>query len=59
MSAKTDLDTEWAEAFAALREAGMEHDADHPAAARYRSASNAINHANRKQDFATATEINT
>lgn len=49
------LDAEWHEAFDALRAAGLEHDADHPIAERYRAASNAVNHANRSRDFAIAT----
>lgn len=49
------LDEEWREAFGALRAAGLESDADHPVAARYRAASNAVNHANRSRDFAIAT----
>lgn len=42
------LSAEWDEVFAALRAAGLEADADHPIAARYRTASDAVNHANRK-----------
>ena len=49
------LDAEWDLAFAALRAAGLEADADHPIAARYRAASNAVNHANRSRDFYIAT----
>lgn len=49
------LKAAWREAFDALRAAGVEHDADHPAAARYRAASAAVNHANRSRDFAIAT----
>lgn len=49
------LDTAWHRAFDALRAAGLEHDADHPTAAAYRAASNAVNHANRSRDFAIAT----
>ena len=41
--------------FAALKAAGLEHDADHPIAAEYRRASNAVNHANRSRDFSIAT----
>lgn len=44
------LEVEWQEAFSELKAAGVEHDADHPAAARYRDASNALNHANRKRE---------
>lgn len=43
-----ELDLEWKQAFSALRAAGLEHDADHPIAARYRDASDAVNHARRK-----------
>lgn len=48
------LDAEWHEAFDALRSAGLEHDADHPIAVRYRAASAAVNHANRSRDFSIA-----
>ncbi len=50
------LDAEWHQAFAALRAAGLESDADDPIAARYRSASKAVNHANRSRDFAIASK---
>lgn len=46
------LKAEWDEAFDALRTAGLEADADHPIAARYRTASDAVNHANRSREFA-------
>ena len=49
------LDAEWHTSFDALRGAGLEADADHPIAARYRDASNAVNHANRSRDYAIAT----
>ena len=49
------LDAAWHEAFDALRAAGLEADADHPVAATYRAASDAVNHANRSRDFAIAT----
>lgn len=49
------LDAAWHEAFDALRAAGLEANADHPIAARYRAASNAVNHANRSRDFFIAT----
>jgi hypothetical protein len=49
------LDAEWREAFDALRAAGLEADAEDPTAARYRAASDAVNHANRSRDFAIAT----
>lgn len=49
------LDVQWHQAFAALRAAGLEADADDPIAARYRAASNAVNHANRSLDYAIAT----
>jgi len=49
------LDAEWHKAFDALRAAGLESDADDSIAARYRAASNAVNHANRSRDFAIAT----
>lgn len=39
-------------AFAALLVAGLEHNADHPIAERYRAASNTVNHANRKAEAA-------
>lgn len=46
-----ELDAAWNEAFAALRAAGLEADADHPVAARYRAASDEVNHSNRKRDW--------
>ncbi len=49
------LDAAWHAAFAALRAAGLESDADHPVAASYRAASDAVNHANRSRDFYIAT----
>lgn len=49
------LDAQWRQAFDALRSAGLESDADDPIAARYRAASNAVNHANRSRDFYIAT----
>jgi hypothetical protein len=49
------LKPEWQESFDALRAAGMEHDADDPIAARYRAASDALNHALRKTDWEVAT----
>lgn len=49
------LDADWHRSFDALRAAGLEADADHPIAAQYRSASNAVNHANRSRDFHIAT----
>lgn len=49
------LDAEWHQAFNALRAAGLEHDADHPIAARYRAAGKAVNHANRSRDFSIFT----
>lgn len=49
------LKPEWQESFDALRAAGMEHDADDPIAARYRAASDALNHALRKTDGEVAT----
>lgn len=49
------LDAQWHQAFNALRAAGLEHDADHPIAAQYREASDAVNHANRSRDFHIAT----
>lgn len=45
------LKDEFHYALSALRAAGVEHDADHPVAAQYRAASDAVNHANRKADF--------
>lgn len=50
------LDAEWHCAFDALRAAGLEADADHPIAAAYRAASDAVNHANRARDFKIATK---
>lgn len=44
------LNAEWQDAFNELKAAGVEHDADHPAADRYRDASDAINRANRKRE---------
>lgn len=49
------LDAEFNDAFAELRAAGLEADADHPIAERYRAASDAVNHANRSRDFAIMT----
>ncbi len=49
------LEVEFQEAFAALRNAGLEADADDPIAERYRAASDAVNHANRSRDFAILT----
>lgn len=49
-----ELGAEWREAFDALKAAGLEHDADHPIAARYRAASDAVNHENRARDFGIA-----
>jgi hypothetical protein len=46
------LDADWRKAFDALRAAGLEADADDPIAARYRGASDAVNHANRSRDVA-------
>lgn len=48
------LDAEWHLSFDALRAAGLESDADHPIAARYRAASDVVNRANRSRDFAIA-----
>ena len=45
------LDAEWHKSFDALRAAGLEAHADHPIAAHYRDASDAVNHANRSRDF--------
>lgn len=49
------LEAEWQAAFEALKAAGLEHDADHPIAQRYRDASNAVNYAHRSRDFAIMT----
>lgn len=49
------LQAEWQRSFDALRQAGLEADADHPIAAAYRAASNAVNHAHRSRDFNIAT----
>lgn len=49
------LDAQWHQAFGALRAAGLGADADHPIAATYRAASDAINHANRSRDYAIVT----
>lgn len=46
------LNAKWHKAFNALNVAGLEAHADHPIAAKYRAASNAVNHANRSRDFA-------
>lgn len=46
----TRLNAEWDRAFAALRAAGLEADADDPVAAHYRAASDAVNHANRHHE---------
>jgi len=48
------LGAEWDVAFAALRQAGLEADSGDPIAVRYRAASDAVNHANRKLDFLLA-----
>ncbi len=50
-----DIHAEWRRAFDALRAAGLEADADHPIAAYYRAASDAVNHSNRSRDFSIAT----
>jgi len=47
------LDAEWNKSFDALNAAGLEAHADHPIAAHYRDASDAVNHANRSRDFDT------
>jgi hypothetical protein len=44
------LKAEFTQAFDALRAAGLEHDADHPIAAAYRAASDAVNHSNRSRE---------
>lgn len=49
------LDAAWHKSFANLKAAGVEADADHPVAAAYRAASNAVNHANRSRDYGIAT----
>ena len=49
------LDAAWHVAFDALRAAGLEADAPAAIAAKYRAASNALNHANRSRDFSIAT----
>lgn len=49
------LDAAWHKSFADLKAAGVAHDADHPVAAAYRAASNAVNHANRSRDYGIAT----
>jgi hypothetical protein len=55
-----ELDADFDKAFADLKDAGLEHDADHPIAERYRAASDAVNHSNRKRDYGIATgEIKT
>jgi hypothetical protein len=54
------LQAEWEQAFTALREAAVLHTADHPIAERYRRASDALNHANRRsesQRFATVSKV--
>lgn len=52
------LKAEWDEAYDALRAAGLEADADHPIAARYRAASAAVNHAKRKREAQGLTMLN-
>lgn len=49
------LDAKWRQSFDALNAAGLEADADHPIAADYRAASDAVNHANRSRDFSIMT----
>lgn len=49
------LDAAWHRAFDALQAASLEADADHPVAAAYRAASDAVNHAIRSRDFAIFT----
>jgi hypothetical protein len=49
------LTAEFDSAFAALRRAGLEANADDLIAKRYRDASDAVNHANRKRDFFIST----
>jgi hypothetical protein len=49
------LEADWQKSFKALKKAGLESGADHPIAAAYRSASNAVNHSNRSRDYAIAT----
>lgn len=49
------LSEEWDKAFADLKAARVSHDADHPAAAKYRAASDAVNHVNRKLDYYVST----
>ena len=51
------LDAEWNKSYADLRSAGLEADADHPIAAHYRDASDAVNHANRSRDYRIANPI--
>lgn len=50
------LDAAWHESFSALKDAGLEHDADHPIAAQYRAASDAVNHSNRRREAKELTE---
>lgn len=50
------LDAEWHQAFDALRATGVEYDADDPIAARYRTASTALNHSNRRRERWTETD---
>ena len=49
------LDADWHKSFDALNAAGLEAHADHPIAAQYRDASDAVNHANRSRDFDIAS----
>ena len=49
------LSDAWNKAFSDLKSAGVEHDADHPAAKAYRDASDAVNHVNRKLDYYVST----
>ena len=53
------LDAEWNKSYADLRSAGLEVDSEHPIAAHYRDASDAVNHANRSRDYAIATHQST
>lgn len=49
-AATSPQEVEFRAALDALRAAGIEHDADHPVAARYRVASDAVNHYHRKRE---------
>lgn len=55
LAQQAQLKHEFDVAFAALKAAGVEYDANDPIAQRYREASSAVNHVNRKLDYYIAT----